>query len=87
MKEIRYRFAVRAIRAVSPRNPVWKLAKRNKPAEGHIETLFARVKQMKGTTDDKDWSKCPPWKQPKNDRDKKSHNAKAEKHFAFGFVR
>jgi hypothetical protein len=33
MKEIRSRFAVRAIRAVSPRNPVWKLANCNKPAE------------------------------------------------------
>jgi hypothetical protein len=46
MKEIRDRFAVRAIRAVSPRNPVWKLANRNKPTEGDLERLFARVKQM-----------------------------------------
>jgi hypothetical protein len=37
MKEIRGRFVVRAIRAVSPRNSVWKLANRNKPAEGDLE--------------------------------------------------
>jgi hypothetical protein len=43
LKEILDRFAVRAIRAVSPRNPVWKLATRNKPAEGNLETFFARV--------------------------------------------
>jgi len=36
MKEIRDRFAIRAIRAVSPRNPVWKLANSNKPAEGDL---------------------------------------------------
>jgi hypothetical protein len=70
MKEIRDRFAVRAIRAVSPRNPVWKLANRSKPAEGNLETLFARVKQMKGIDDDRYWSKLP-----KYDRDKKSHEA------------
>ena len=75
MKEIRDRFAVRAIRAVSPRNPVWKLANRSKPAESDLETLFARVKQMEGIDDDKYWSKRPPWKQPKYDRDKKSHEA------------
>jgi hypothetical protein len=44
MKEIRDRFAVRAIRAVSPRNAVWKLANRSKPADGDLERLFARVK-------------------------------------------
>ena len=75
MKEIRDRFAIRAIRAVSPRNPVWKLANRSKPAEGDLERLFARVKQMDGIDDDKYWSKRPPWKQPNYDRDKKSHEA------------
>jgi hypothetical protein len=74
MKEICDRFAVRAIRAVSPRNPVWKLANRNKPAEGDLETLFARVKQMEGNDDDKYWNKRLPWKQPKYDC-KKSHKA------------
>jgi hypothetical protein len=73
MKEIRDRFAVRAIRAVNLRNPVWKLANCSKPAEGDLETLFAGVKQMEGIDDDKYWVKRPPWKQPKYDRDKKSH--------------
>jgi hypothetical protein len=54
---------------------VWKLANRSKPAEGDLERLFARVKQMEGIDDDKYWSKRPPWKQPKYDRDKKSHEA------------
>ena len=30
------RFAIRAIRAVSPRNPVWKLANSSKIAKGDI---------------------------------------------------
>jgi hypothetical protein len=30
---------------------------------------------MEGIDDDKYWSKRPPWKQPKYDRDKKSHEA------------
>ena len=75
MKEISDRFAIRAIRAVSPRNPVWKLANSNKPAEGDLEKLFARVKQMDGIDDDRYWSKRPPWKQPKYDRNKKSYEA------------
>jgi len=48
MKEIRDRFAIRAIRDVSPRNPVWKLANSSKLAKGDLEKLFARVKQMNG---------------------------------------
>jgi hypothetical protein len=75
MKEIRDRFAIKAIRAVSPRNPVRKLPNRNKPAEGDLKRLFARVKQMEDIDDDKYWSKRPPWKQPKYDHDKKSHEA------------
>ena len=63
MKEIRDRFAIRAIRDVSPRNPVWKLANSSKLAKGDLEKLFARVKQMNGIDDDKYWSKRPPWKQ------------------------
>ena len=62
MKEIRDRFAIRAIRDVSPRNPVWKLANSSKLAKGDLEKLFARVKQMNGIDDDKYWSKRPPWK-------------------------
>jgi hypothetical protein len=54
---------------------VWKLAYRNKPAEDDLERLFARVKQMEGIDDDKCWSKRPPWKQSKYDRDKKFHEA------------
>ena len=53
MKEIRDRFAIRAIRDVSPRNPVWKLANSSKLAKGDLEKLFARVKQMNGIDDDK----------------------------------
>ena len=45
MKEIRDRFAIRAIRAVSPRNHMWKLANSSKLAKGDLEKLFARVKQ------------------------------------------
>jgi hypothetical protein len=30
---------------------------------------------MEGIDEDKYWSKRPPWKQPKYDRDKKSHEA------------
>ena len=63
MKEIRDRLAIRAIRDVSPRNPVWKLANSSKLAKGDLEKLFARVKQMDGIDDDKYWSKRPPWKQ------------------------
>ena len=63
MKEICDRFAIRAIRDVSPRNPVWKLANSSKLAKGDLEKLFARVKQMDGIDDDKYWSKRPPWKQ------------------------
>ena len=44
MKEIPDRFAIRAIRAVSPRNLVWKLANSSKLAKGDLEKLFARVK-------------------------------------------
>ena len=62
MKEIRDRFAIRAIRDVSPRNPVWKLANSSKLAKGDLEKLFDRVKQMNGIDDDKYWSKRPPWK-------------------------
>ena len=63
MKEIRDRFAIRAIRDVSPRNPVWKLANSSKIAKGDLEKLFARAKQMNGIDDDKYWSKRPLWKQ------------------------
>jgi hypothetical protein len=33
------------------------------------------VKQLEGVDDDKYWSKRPPWKQPKYDRNKKYHKA------------
>ena len=84
MKEIRNRFAIRAIRAVSPRNPVWKLANSSKLAKGEIEKLFARVKQMNGVDDDKYWRKRPQWKQSNYIRSMKSKKslAKAEKQFA-----
>jgi hypothetical protein len=39
---------------------VWKLANRSKPAEGDLETLFDRFKQMEGIDDNKYWSKRPP---------------------------
>ena len=42
---------------------------------GDIEWGFARVKQINGINDGKSWSKRPPWKQPKYDRNKKSHKA------------
>jgi hypothetical protein len=45
------------MQAVTPRNRVWKLANRNKPAEGYLEALFARVKQMEDIDDNKYWSK------------------------------
>ena len=75
MKEIRDRFAIRAIRAVSPRNPVWKLANSRKLAKGDHEKLFARVKQINGVDNNRYWRKRPPWKQPKYDRNKKSYEA------------
>ena len=53
MKEIHGRFAIRAFRVVSPRNPIWQLANRNKPAEGDLKRLFARVKQINNIDDDK----------------------------------
>ena len=59
----------------SPRNPVWKLANSSKLAKGDLEKLFARVKQMNGIDDDRYWSKRPPWKQPKYDRNNKSYEA------------
>ena len=75
MQEICDRFAVRAIRAVSPRNPVRKLATRSKQPEGSLDELFVRIRQMEGIDDDKYWSKRPPWKHPKYDRDKKARTA------------
>ena len=75
MKEIRDRFAIRAIRAVSPKNSVWKVANSSKLAKGDLEKLFARVKQMNGIDDDTYWSKHPPWKQQKYDRNTKSYKA------------
>lgn len=69
------RFAIRAIRDGSPRNPVWNLANRSKTAECDIERLFLRVKQMNGVEDDKYWVKCSSWKQLKCGYDKKSHKA------------
>jgi hypothetical protein len=53
---------------------MWKLTNHNKPAEDD-ETLFARVKQIEGIDDDKYWSKRPPLKQPKYNRNKKSNKA------------
>jgi len=41
VEEIRDRFAIRAIRAAGPRNPVWKLAGRSKSTEGDLERVFA----------------------------------------------
>lgn len=75
MEEIYDGFAIRAIWAVSPRCPAWKLANHSKPAEGVLEKLFAKAKQMDGNDDDKYWSKCPPWKQPKYNRNKKPYKA------------
>ena len=75
MKEIRDRFAIRAIRDISPRNPVWKLANSSKLAKGDLEKLFARVKQMNGIDDDKYWRKRPPWKQSNYLRGMKSDKA------------
>jgi len=40
MEEIYDGFAIRAIRAVSPGSPAWKLAKHSKLAEGVVEKLF-----------------------------------------------
>lgn len=60
MEEIRDWFAIRVIRTVSPRNPVWKLTDYNKPAEGDLERLLAKIKQMSGIDNDKYWSKHPP---------------------------
>ena len=37
MVEIHDRFAIRAVQAVSPRNLVWKLTNRSKPAECDIK--------------------------------------------------
>lgn len=53
MKEIHGRFAIQAIRVVSPRNPIWQLANRNKPTEDDFKRLFARVKQINDIDDDK----------------------------------
>ena len=65
----------RAIRAVSPRNPVWKLANSSKLPKGDLEKLFARVKRMNGVDDDKYWRKRPPWKQSNYLRSMKSDKA------------
>ena len=75
MKKIRDQFAIRTIRAVSPGNPVWKLTNRSKSVESDFKKLFARVKQMNGIDDDTYWSKHPPWKQQKYDRNIKSYKA------------
>lgn len=76
MEEIYDGFAIRAIRAVSPGSPAWKLAKHSKLAEGVVEKLFfAKAKQMDGIDDDKYWSKCPLWKQPKYNCNKKPYKA------------
>ena len=78
MKNICDRFAIQgilAIRAVSPRNFLWKLTSRSKPPEVDLEKLLARIKQMNGVDYDKYWSKRPPWKQSKSYHDKKSHKA------------
>jgi len=40
-----------------------------------LKGFFARIKQAYGIDDDNYWSKCLPWKKPKYDRDKKSHEA------------
>jgi len=40
-----------------------------------LERLFDRVKQINGIDNDKYWSKRPPWKPLKYDRNKKSYEA------------
>ena len=72
MKEIRDRFAIHAICAVSPRNPVGKLANSSKLAKGDLEKLFDRVKQMNEVEDDKYWRNCSLWKQSNYLRSMKS---------------
>ena len=72
MKEIRDRFAIHAICAVSPRNPVGKLANSSKLAKGDLEKLFDRVKQMNEVEDDKFWRNRSLWKQSNYLRSMKS---------------
>lgn len=73
MDEICDRFAIQSNRAVSLRNPIWRLANRSNPSKGDLEKPFARVKLMNGIGDEKYWNKCLLWKQPECDRDMKSH--------------
>lgn len=46
MEEICDRFPIWAIRDVSPKNLMWKLANRNKLPEGGLESLFVSFIQM-----------------------------------------
>lgn len=70
------RFAIWSIRAVSSRNPVWKLANCTKSAEDDLRRLFfSRAKQMSDIDNNKYSSKYPPWKQPMYEYDKKSPQA------------
>ena len=73
MDEICDRFVIQSNRVVSLRNPIWRLANRNKPSEGDLEKTFARVKLMNGIGDEKYWNKCLLWKQPEYDRDIQFH--------------
>ena len=73
IEEIRDQFSIRDIRDVSSKSPIWKLANLSKPAESDLEKFLDGFRQMNGIDDDKYWSKHPPWKLSKHDRNMKPH--------------
>ena len=73
IEEIRDQFSIRDIRDVSSKSPIWKLANLSKPAESDLEKFLDGFRQMNVIDDDRYWSKYPPWKLSKHDRDMKPH--------------
>jgi hypothetical protein len=73
MEEIRSRFAIRAIRDVSSRNPIRRQAHSDLPAETDLEQLFNKAKQMKDIDENIYWSNRPPWIRPLHNRIMKAY--------------
>jgi hypothetical protein len=73
MEKICSRFAMQAIRNVSPRNSIRRQANSDRPEETDLEQLFTKIKQMEGIDDNIYWSKRPPWKRPRYNRTRKAY--------------
>jgi hypothetical protein len=74
MKEIGSRFAIKAIRDVSPRNPIQRQANSDRPAKTGLEQLFTKTKQIEGIDENIYWSKRLSWKRPRYNRIKKAYS-------------